>query len=282
MFFAALLIVLSCNPLFAQVITADSIQQPLLLSNDTLYQTSQIILPPQAAKPKKISPLLKKASLVAVGAGLWYTTYSVADEPVQDFTQKNKSDATIRVARTMEPLGKQTTYLPFVGTALLGGIFLKKPKLQEAGMVTLGSLLVNAVLTENLKNAFQRHRPESSPEHNLFDGPSGNDNNTSLPSSHTSTAFAAATSIASVYKDSKFIPPLVYGMATMVGISRIHDNKHWASDVLAGAAVGYLTAKGVHLLYRLADSKLQARNKRLIITPQLSLKSASINTAIVF
>ncbi len=32
-------------------------------------------------------------------------------------------------------------------------------------------------------------------------------------------------------------------MATMVGISRVYDNSHWASDVMAGAAIGFISAK---------------------------------------
>ncbi len=34
------------------------------------------------------------------------------------------------------------------------------------------------------------------------------------------------------------VAPLMYGGATMVGISRMHSNKHWASDVIMGAAIG--------------------------------------------
>jgi membrane-associated phospholipid phosphatase len=32
--------------------------------------------------------------------------------------------------------------------------------------------------------------------------------------------------------------PVLYGGATLVGLSRIYDDKHWASDVIMGAAVG--------------------------------------------
>ncbi len=65
----------------------------------------------------------------------------------------------------------------------------------------------------------------------------------SFPSGHTSTAFAAAAAVTSETsrwwpRSTKFIAPLMYGGATMVGLSRMYNNRHWASDVVLGAAVG--------------------------------------------
>nr|WP_162055521.1 hypothetical protein [Pontibacter pamirensis] len=43
-------------------------------------------------------------------------------------------------------------------------------------------------------------------------------------------------------------------------MSRVNDNVHWATDVMKGSAVGYLSAKGVKYLYDLADQKLRNDN----------------------
>ena len=64
----------------------------------------------------------------------------------------------------------------------------------------------------------------------------------SFPSGHTTTAFALATTIANHYPDYKWYS---YGLATLVGISRIYEEAHWASDVVAGAGLGYASAKFV-------------------------------------
>ena len=36
----------------------------------------------------------------------------------------------------------------------------------------------------------------------------------------------------------RWLAPLLYGGAALVGASRVYENEHWASDVLAGAAIG--------------------------------------------
>jgi membrane-associated phospholipid phosphatase len=71
----------------------------------------------------------------------------------------------------------------------------------------------------------------------------GADNYRSFPSGHAGMAFAAAAAVTS--ETSKWWPnsawyvaPLMYGGATMVAISRMYDNRHWASDVIMGAAIG--------------------------------------------
>ena len=85
----------------------------------------------------------------------------------------------------------------------------------------------------------------------------------SFPSGHTTAAFAAATVYALEYKNSPFIPILSYSAATLIGLSRLTENKHWASDILVGGMLGYLCGKQVvnnyHRFARLkkGDKKLK-------------------------
>jgi undecaprenyl-diphosphatase len=57
----------------------------------------------------------------------------------------------------------------------------------------------------------------------------------SFPSGHTASSFAAATAIATFYPKSA---PLVFTLATLVGISRVHLGHHFPSDVAVGSVVG--------------------------------------------
>jgi len=70
------------------------------------------------------------------------------------------------------------------------------------------------------------------------------DTGSSFPSSHTTVAFAVATIIADQYP-LDWVEALSYGMASVVGFSRIYLGQHYLTDVIAGAALGYGTAKGV-------------------------------------
>lgn len=66
----------------------------------------------------------------------------------------------------------------------------------------------------------------------------------SLPSGHTAVAFAWASVIADSYAaDTGNLSYLVYAAAAATGIARVYYNKHWPSDVLAGAVLGILIGK---------------------------------------
>ncbi|MFD2999600.1 phosphatase PAP2 family protein [Pontibacter toksunensis] len=265
---------------WAQVPLSD---QANLLQHNTQPLDTALSLPDlslQEADARK-SSFRKTAAQVGAGMGILAGTYLIADEPLQEFSQSNRSRITVAVARTVEPLGKPGNLAHFAGAAALAGILFKDPKLQKAGFASLGSIMATAVVTNTLKQALQRHRPSSATENHHFDG-LAEGKNTSLPSAHTATAFAMATSVATVYKDSKWVPPLAYGTATLVGLSRIHDNAHWATDVLAGAAVGYLTSKSINRLYDVVNQKLKNRRHRLLLTPQVGLQSGSLSATLTF
>ncbi|GHT47044.1 hypothetical protein AGMMS49965_24910 [Bacteroidia bacterium] len=75
-------------------------------------------------------------------------------------------------------------------------------------------------------------------------------NSFSFPSGHTATAFVAAEFLHQEYGDkSAWISAAGYGMATLIGVSRVFRNKHWLSDVVAGAGVGILSTKIAYRIY---------------------------------
>ena len=68
----------------------------------------------------------------------------------------------------------------------------------------------------------------------------------SFPSGHSVMGFAAASAVtAEVHKwepkATPYVAPVMYGGATLIALSRMYDNFHWASDVTVGAAIGTFT-----------------------------------------
>ena len=95
---------------------------------------------------------------------------------------------------------------------------------------------------------------------------------TSFPSSHTSQAFLTATLLHEQYgRRYPWVSVAGYSVAAATGTMRVLGNKHWATDVLAGAGIGFLSAETVWHLYpsliRLLPTKL---NKKLLIVPTYS------------
>lgn len=85
----------------------------------------------------------------------------------------------------------------------------------------------------------------------------------SFPSGHTTVAFAAATVFAMEYRDRPLIPILSYSAATLIGLSRLTENKHWPTDILAGAALGFLSGKQVvNNYHRYAKIKQSTRHTK--------------------
>ena len=65
----------------------------------------------------------------------------------------------------------------------------------------------------------------------------------SFPSGHTATAFAGAEFLWQEYKDvSVWYGISGYLVATGTGMFRIYNNKHWLTDVVAGAGTASRTS----------------------------------------
>nr|WP_277881439.1 phosphatase PAP2 family protein [Hymenobacter cyanobacteriorum] len=95
---------------------------------------------------------------------------------------------------------------------------------------------------------------------------------TSFPSSHTSQAFLTATLLHEQYgRQYPLVSVAGYAVAAATGTMRVLGNKHWATDVLAGAGIGFLSAETVWHVYpslvRLLPSKLSTK---LLVVPTYS------------
>jgi membrane-associated phospholipid phosphatase len=60
-----------------------------------------------------------------------------------------------------------------------------------------------------------------------------------LPSGHTIAAFSVAVIIARRHGNHRWVPYVAYGMAALVGFSRLSLLSHFSSDVFMGGALGY-------------------------------------------
>ncbi len=93
----------------------------------------------------------------------------------------------------------------------------------------------------------------------------------SFPSGHTSAAFGVAEVMRLLYGSRVSAP--FYLAAVITGVSRIRDNKHFPSDVVAGAGLGLGIIKG----FRIAQQKADPQNPL-----GLSISSTSISVTYLF
>jgi membrane-associated phospholipid phosphatase len=111
---------------------------------------------------------------------------------------------------------------------------------------------INGIVTTLLKISIQRERPFSAYPNEVTKYSSGG--SYSMPSGHTSTMFAAATSVSLLYPKWYIIAPS-YLFAASVGYSRMYLGVHYPSDVLIGAVIGTASSYGAHLLFKQLKKK---------------------------
>jgi hypothetical protein len=116
-----------------------------------------------------------------------------------------------------------------LGTYAYGRLF-DSPKAAHLGMDLLQAQLLTEMLVQPIKFATRRERPDGSDHH-------------SFPSGHAAVTFAGATVLERHLGWRKSL--LAYGIASYVAASRLHDNRHYLSDVVFGAAVGSIAGRTV-------------------------------------
>ena len=129
-------------------------------------------------------------------------------------------------------------YVPDASVILLKAFGLKsRHDWKDLAYLEAGSALLAFTISTGVKHSLDVERPYG----NVYN---------SFPSGHTVTAFVGAEMLRREYgRDYPIVAIAGYTVATSVGLLRIYNNRHWASDVLAGAGVGILS---VSLMYWLA------------------------------
>ena len=105
-----------------------------------------------------------------------------------------------------------------------------EPKVSHLGMDLLQAQILGEILFNPIKLATQRERPNGS-------------DHLSFPSGHATITFATATVLERHLGWRKAL--FAYFIASYVAASRLHDNDHWLSDVVFGAAVGTIAGRTV-------------------------------------
>jgi membrane-associated phospholipid phosphatase len=188
-----------------------------------------------AAEP---APLITSGDAwFAAATAIGVTASSLGDDWARRESQKLQSPETRGVARFTQRLGDPR----IVGPALLAGYVTGRitglPDFSAATARVAGATFCAAALCEGLKLAVGRARPDIAPGDPGPFRPFGRLDG-SFPSGHTTVAFAAAAAIDAESR-ARWVPWVVYPVATAVGWARVHEDRHWLSDVTAGAALGF-------------------------------------------
>ncbi len=171
------------------------------------------------------------------------------DEPVNDYFRDLDSDFWKGAEKVLDPFGALTTTVYAVAVPFTYGLIFRKQEPRKLALEALEAQLLVSALSYPINWIASRTRPRDGGGPRDFNWiwnkkfEDWADIDTSFPSGHTILAFSAASVFAFEYHDKVWVPPLVYGLASMVGLERLSVNAHWASDVFFGAVVGHFMTK---------------------------------------
>lgn len=164
------------------------------------------------------------------------------DKSAKEFTQNN------RPKTSPIPILAGRIYGEPIVPAILASYFIIQGNSKgnsankKIGFEIAQSVFYSALTTQLLKIALGRERPRSSDNNNNFTGPHFDNSFWSIPSGHTTIAFALST-VLFENTDSDVLKVLSFAPALLTAYSRIYENQHWFSDVVLGGIIGFTAAK---------------------------------------
>jgi hypothetical protein len=143
-------------------------------------------------------------------------------------------------------------YVPAATVYILNNVGVDgKNNLKDRSIILGTSYLVVAATVTGLKHITKVERPDAS----SFN---------SFPSGHTATAFAGAEFMWQEYKDvSVWYGISGYLVASGTGMYRMFNNRHWFTDVAAGAGIGILSTKVAYWLFPYTNKIFSKKNKNI-------------------
>ena len=187
-------------------------------------------------------PLLA-AGFVGLTFALFPVDQHFADRLQDSTTQANRFfKNSTHVVETIADPGAVIIGLGMYGVGRVG----HWKNVADLGLHGTEAVMLGTVITTLTKDIAGRARPyvsaDTSPhDFGLFRGFHKGDGYRSFPSGHSTAAFAAAAAVTSESQrwwphETWIVAPVMYGGASLVALSRMYDNEHWASDVVLGAA----------------------------------------------
>lgn len=174
---------------------------------------------------------------IAAGIG----TVAVFDEDIERAIRGARNNTVTSIFDDVQPLGNEYA-IGIVGSFYIYGEIFKDPRAKTTALDSIAaSAIASGIVTNSFKYVIGRGRPTDGHGAYNFRPFSGQD---SFSSGHTTEAFALASVISEHY-DSLWVQVPAYGLASAVGYARLNNNRHWPSDVLAGAVIGTFVGKTV-------------------------------------
>lgn len=178
-----------------------------------------------------------------------YGAIGLGNDQLELFNSSIRNEVTEDIDKKIS-IDDITQYVPFATAFGLDVIGVHgKNNLKDKAIIGVTSAVIMSVTVFGLKKVTHVERPDNT----TFN---------SFPSGHTANAFMGAELLYQEYKDKSIWFGLSgYAVATGTGLFRIYNNRHWLTDVVAGAGIGILSTKVAYWLYPTINKIFTNKNK---------------------
>jgi membrane-associated phospholipid phosphatase len=203
------------------------------------------------------------------------------DNPVRNNITKLKSPAMDKITKWGDNFGNGKYVLGLSAALYLGGHIFTDSDTRKTGLMLAEAIVLNGIVTTGLKVITGRSRPFRNNGNTDIDflKMEFDDSENSLPSGHTSTAFAVAT-VLSHRIDNAFATAALYSLAGLTAFQRIYADKHWLSDTILGAAIG--TAIGLKVISLNSEVEFNSSALKINFAPVVSSGNYGIGVVMNF
>lgn len=249
---------------FSAAQTTQLLQQPLDIS-------SQVDKGPDSCSTHKfnVKQLILPVTLTAIGfIGLESDWLKYQNNEMRDELQENID--------SRFSIDDFSQYAPMLSVYALNVCGVKgKHNFRDRTVILATSALLMGITTNALKYTTRVQRP---------DGSSRN----SFPSGHTAMAFMGAEFLRMEYKEvSPWIGVAGYTVAVGTGFFRMYNNRHWFTDVLAGAGIGILSTKAAYWMFPCIQNHLMGKKNKgkcgrtILASPFITKNEKGISCVII-
>ena len=200
---------------------------------------------------------LRAQSFLLPALGVVYGVTTLENKKLKYFNNELKEEIWLEGPQRHTTLDN---YLQWTPAAMVYGLNIVgvhgKNNLRDRTMIYLLSQAFMNATVFPLKRFTHEHRPDGSDSY-------------SFPSGHTANAFLGAEFMWQEYKEvSPWLAASGYLAAGATGFLRIYNNKHWLSDIAAGAGIGMASTKLAYWLYpKIEHAFFKKGPPNTIVTP---------------
>lgn len=257
---------------------------PLQAQEQEIIKPKEFVVTPLKSLSKPFSfkkSFLTKAGLLTTGVIL----SSFADKWIQERAQDSQKSLLQKVSDKTTILGNHFIAPGIAAVLAVSGLVTSDNYLANTGIQAIQSFGLGMTFTLGTKMLFGRHRPYDEETNEIF-----NDNksfkgigwhekvNQSFASGHSTAVWSVSTVIANRY-DNVFVKSVAYSTASLVSLTRLYNNNHWFSDVVAGSLIGYFSALSI---LEINENDVFNKSGLTVLPTQVSTNSFGLQAVLRF